>query len=386
MKRSVLLVTAGVLVLGACGGSSLSLPTSSDAVSPDGSAAPTSPGTDPTGSEPTTQPELMRFTPASFIDPAAENTTAITVLVPEGWEANGSVQWLPYWERLAFLQTHVGDPVSGVTIDWLPIQDFMWFQPPAGFSVPIGGNYQGKAYVAPITDPLQFVNEFWVPNDLAELNGAQVSSIIEQPIIAEEFLARFGGPGEAHAYKMRFTYTRDGQAWERDVSFAILVSAAPQVTSWYVNFAHTEAGPAGSLDANAGVISTVIASRISTPEWEGIYRQCIKLFIQGIQQQMADTVRFGQLLAQYRAESRALQQQVIDERWASQDRQAEINGQILSGVQTYTDPTTDLYVELPSTWDTYWVNENGEYIAADDPNFDPNDMNDGTWTQLAPAP
>ncbi|MDO8388952.1 MAG: hypothetical protein Q7V57_00560 [Actinomycetota bacterium] len=385
MKRSVPLFIAGV-VLTACGGSGFGVTAPTDAVSTTDSVA-TAPGaTDPVITDAPATPELMRFTPASFTDPAAENTTAITVLVPEGWEASGSVQWLPYWERLAFLQTHVADPVSGVTIDWLPIQDFIWFQPPSGFSVPIGGNYQGKAFVAPITDPLQLVNEFWVPNDLAELNGAQVVSTIEQPVVAEAFLTGFGGPGEAHAYKMRFAYTRDGQPWERDVSFAILVSSSPQITSWYVNFAYTAAGPAGSLDANAGVISTVIASRISTPEWEGIYRQCIKLFIQGIQQQMADTVRFGQLLAQYRAESRALQQQVIDERWASQDRQAEINGQILSGTQTYTDPATDMYVELPSTWDTYWVNENGEYIAADDPNFDPNDMNDGTWTQLTPAP
>ncbi|MEI7547281.1 MAG: hypothetical protein WCK21_04385, partial [Actinomycetota bacterium] len=203
---------------------------------------------------------------------------------------------------------------------------------------------------------------------------------------AQAFVKGFGAAADAHGWRLRYAYQHNGHPWERDVSFAILVSAGPQVTSWYVNFAHTEDGPAGSLDTNAGVISTVVASRISTPEWEGIRQMCIKLFVKGIQQQMADTVRFGQLLAQYRAESQQLQQQIIDERWAQQDYQAQVNGQILEGTQTYTDPNDQTMVQLPSTWDTYWVNQNGEYVVVDDPNFDPNSMNDGTWHQLQPAP
>jgi len=393
-------LTAAALLAAACSHGSpqgattrLTVPaTTTPPVSEPSVAPPTTLVDAPTITAPAPQPSAgsdvtpIRFTPNWFVDPMSNGISAFSVLVPDGWQATGSVQWLPFWSRLAFVQTRVADPVSGVTIDWLPIQDFMWFTPPAGFDVPIGGNYQGKAYVAPITDPAEFVRQFWVPNDLAELLNAQLVSIVEIPIIAEEFAARFGGPAQAAAYRLRYSYMLDGQAWERDVQFALLFSTLNGITSWYVNFAHTVSGPQGQLDAHAGVVSTVVASRLSTTEWEANFRLVQQLFVQGIQQQMADTVAFGELLEQYHAESRALQQQVTDERWASQDRQAVIAREGLGGVTTYIDPTTNSPVQLPATWDIYWVNEHGEYLAVGDPNFDPNTLDDGTWEILVEAP
>ncbi len=54
-----------------------------------------------------------------------------------------SVQWWPEWHRLAFLKTRIVDPNSGLTIEWLPTQDFIWFDPLPGLpQPPIGGNYR----------------------------------------------------------------------------------------------------------------------------------------------------------------------------------------------------------------------------------------------------
>lgn len=343
-------------------------------------------GAPPATTTATVEEPLIRFTPQTFIDPAANGVDAFSVLVPEGWQASGSVQWLPYWSRLAFVQTRVADPATGITIDYLPIQDFLWFPAPAGFEVPIGGNYQGKAYVAPITDPAVFVREFWMPNDLSNLQQAQLISIVDVPAAAAEFVTQFGGPAEAAAYRLRYEYEQDGQVWEQDVSFALLFSGSADLTSWFVNFAYTVRAPKGEIDRNASVISTVVASRISTTEWEATRTLVGQLFYQGLQQQMADTVRFGELLAQYRAESIALQQQVTDDRLASQDRQAEVFRETLGGVETYNDPVNGGLVQLPLGWNTYWVNEQGEYLAVDQPGFDPNTLNDGTWQQLEVQP
>jgi hypothetical protein len=79
-----------------------------------------------------------------------------------------------------------------------------------------------------------------------------------------------------------------------------------------------------------------------------------------------------------------MQQQVFDERMASLDRRNEIFRETLGGVQGYVDPVNQTIVQLPLGWDTYWVNEVGEYLAVSDPNFDPNTMNDGTWIVLQP--
>ncbi len=327
--------------------------------------------------------QIVRFTPFTVIDPAANGVTAFSLIVPEGWQASGDVQWLPTWARAAFLNTRVVDPTTGLTIDWLPVQNFISFTPPAGFDVPLGGNYQGKQYGPPITDPLQFVRDFWMPDVLSLLQNATVVSVIELPAAADEAVRGSNGQATAGAWRIRYEYEFEGVVWEQDVSFSLLYIGS-DIVSWFVNDAYTVGAPKGQLDRQAGIVSAIAASRRTTVEWEANYRLVLQLFYQGIQQQMADTVALGQLLAQYRAESQALQQQVFDERMASQDRQAEVFRDTLGGVQPYNDPVNGGIVQLPLGWDTYWVNSQGEYIAVSDPNFDPNSLNDGVWEQLEP--
>jgi hypothetical protein len=326
------------------------------------------------------------FEPWQVTDPMAEGVVAMRFLVPKGWQASGNVVWLPQWERVAHLQTTVSDPATGITVDWLPIQDFIWFVAPVGLEPPIGSNYQGKAYVPPVTDATQFVSDFWLPNALSHLNGATLVSTTQVPAIADEFELQFGGPADAAAYRLRYEYDQGGQRWEEDVSFALLYASGAGITSWYVNFAYTARAPKGVLDADAGTVSTILASRLTTAEWEGVYRLVQKLFVQGIQQQMADTVAFGRLLAEHRAESAALQQQVTDERQASQDRIAELRQEILAGVQSYLDPTTNTYVQLPVGWNSYWVSDSGQILVSDQPGISPTTIYGGGWQQLQPRP
>ncbi len=328
--------------------------------------------------------DVIHLVRHSSIDPMAGGVEAISLLVPDTWQASSEAQWLPEWSRAAFLQTQVVDPVSGLTVDWLPIQDFIFFDVPAGFDVPIGGNYQGKAFVPPPTDAVQFVQDFWMSSSLSHLQGATVVNVAEVPAIADELVRLFAGPADAGAFRIRYAYSNNGVPWEQDVSFALLVSQANGITSWYVNFAWTVGAPAGEIDRNAALVSTVVASRISSPQWEATYRKVQDLFRQGIRQQMADTVAFGQALAAYRAEIQQLQQQVVDERAASQDRNAEIFRETLGGVEAYVDPVNGGFVELPLGFNDYYVNAQGEYLAVEQPGFDPNTLNDGVWTKLEP--
>lgn len=325
----------------------------------------------------------LQLTPQVVTDPAANNLPALTFLLPQGWQAEGSVIWMHQWSRLAHLQTRIVDPATGIQIEWLPLQDFMYFQPPAGLEVPIGANYQGKAFVPPVTDPAQFVSDFWMPGPLAHLQGARLASVNQVPVVAQEFQRQFGGSSEAFAYRLRYEYAVDGQPWEEDVFLALLYAGSPEIVSWYVNFAYATRAPAGVLDREQAIISTVVASRVTTPEWEGTYRLVQRLFTQGIAQQMADTVAFGQALAQYRAESQALQQQVVAERQASQDRIAELRRDSLGGVQNYVNPYTQQVVQLPVGWNTYWVNAEGEYLVTDLAGFDPNTVG-STWQRVEP--
>jgi hypothetical protein len=336
-----------------------------------------------------TDASQIRFSPWFVTDPMAEDVTAMTFLAPVGWEASGSVVWLPEWRRLAFLQTRINDPQTGLTIEWLPAQDFIWFDPPAGLPPPpIGGNYQGKAYVPPATDPAQFVADFWMPNMLAHLRGAQLTRVDQVPIVADEFVRQFGGPASAQAFRLRYEFDQAGQRWEEDVFFAWLFAANQPPVLWYVNFAYSVRAPKGVIDANQGLVSTVVASRTTTPQWEAVYRLVGQLFTQGIQQQMADTAAFGRQLQQFRAETQALQDQVVQERQAAQDRIADVRRDSLGGVQNLVNPFDQTVVQMPADWNHYWVSQQGEYIVSDQVNFDPNQdpQQAGAWQRLTPQP
>lgn len=323
------------------------------------------------------------FDPWQITDPFAGGVVALTYLVPTGWQSSGQVVWLPQWERLVDLQTVVSDPISGATIEWLPVQDFIFGQAPVGLEPPIGSNYQGKMWVPPVTDPVQFVSDFWMPGPLAHLGNASLVSIQQVPAVANEFLTGFGGPANAAAYRMRYSYTQDGQPWDEEVDFALLYSGGAGIDSWYVNFAYDMRAPQGVLDQLAPVLSTIFSSRETTPAWQAVFQRTQQLFTQGIQQQMADTQAFGRLLAQQRAETDALQAQITAERQASQDVIAEMRGEVLAGIETFVDPVNARLVQLPAGQGTYWVNSQGQYLASDQAGFDPSSLGGG-WTQIQP--
>jgi hypothetical protein len=387
--RSAALASASALLLAACTASS---PRGGDVIplAPGATPLAVQPVTDarpPDGGQPqqlnTPDDQAMVFNPMAVWDPQAGNIPALTFLVPEGWSAEGSVTWMPFWSRLAHLHTRIVKDETGLVIEWLPIQDFIWFEAPAGFEIPLGSNYQGKAFVAPIVDPAQFVSQFWGSGSLAHLQDATLVRVDQVPAAAQEFLNQFGGTGEAFAYRLYYQYDFGGQPWEEEVSFSLLYTGSQGITSWYVNFATAVRAPMGGLAANAPLVSTVLASRVTTPEWEGIYRLAQHLFRQGLQQQMADTVAFGRALEQYRAETQALQQQVTAERQAAQDRIAELRQEILSGVETFDDPFTQQPVQLPVGWNDYYVNDRGQYLVTES-GVDPTSVAGPGWQRLEP--
>jgi hypothetical protein len=56
-------------------------------------------------------------------------------------------------------------------------------------------------------------------------------------------------------------------------------------------------------------------------------------------------------------------------------------------VQNLVNPFDQTVVQMPADWNTYWVNQRGEYIVADRPDFDPNQLPQlGAWERLTPRP
>ena len=78
------------------------------------------------------------------------------------------------------------------------------------------------------------------------------------------------------------------------------------------------------------------------------------------------------------------QMQAWQNRRASEDRTAEAFTQYIRGVETYRDPYAERDVQLPIGYHDVWASRDGQYILADDPNFNPNVSATGSWQRIDP--
>jgi hypothetical protein len=102
-----------------------------------------------------------------------------------------------------------------------------------------------------------------------------------------------------------------------------------------------------------------------------------------MQQNLRNSVAFGEAARQYRDWSQKNWQQLTDQRNASQDRQNVAIRENLGGVQTFASPFgTSPKVELPTTYKYYWTDRQGQYVGTNDPSANPNVGSTGEWRKM----
>jgi hypothetical protein len=102
-----------------------------------------------------------------------------------------------------------------------------------------------------------------------------------------------------------------------------------------------------------------------------------------MQQNLRNSVAFGEAARLYREESQRNWQQVTDDRNASQDRRNTGVREALGGVQTYRNPYGNRQaVELPTTYRHYWTDAQGRVVGTDDPSANPNQGSASEWRRM----
>lgn len=323
----------------------------------------------------------MKFTRQTIKDPAANNVSAVTFLLPQGWQSQGQIVWMHEFSVLANLRLRLWDTKTSTTMEWLPTQHFSYTDQLPGLLRP-GANWMGAIVAAPVTDPVQFVEGFWTPQVLPHLRNLRPVAREEFPKVAQQAVAN--DPGwRAQSVRLRYAFDQQGKPWEQDVYFTLAYAPLNAgVASWNVQRAYTCVAPKGGLDAGVALIRAVIADASFTSEWLATYSVVQQLRRQGLQQQMADTAAFGRKLQDYTAHIQKLGQQMHEERMKSFDHIAQSQREYLGGVETYTDPYQNQGFYLPAGYKECWVNQKGEVVLAEQVGYDPNvgDVND--WRKL----
>jgi len=104
-----------------------------------------------------------------------------------------------------------------------------------------------------------------------------------------------------------------------------------------------------------------------------------------MQQNLNNSMAFAEAAQRYRDWSNRNWKQVTDERNRSTDRRNEEFREALGGVQTYPDPyNNNQPIELPATYQHYWINQQGNIVGTNDPTVDPNTGSTQEWRSLKP--
>lgn len=102
-----------------------------------------------------------------------------------------------------------------------------------------------------------------------------------------------------------------------------------------------------------------------------------------MQQNLRNSVAFGEAAREYRAWSAQTRDAVTADRHASLDRRNRAVREYLGGVSTHTNPFDNRRaVELPDTHRHYWIDRQGRVLGTDDPGADPNQGATGDWRRM----
>ncbi len=100
-------------------------------------------------------------------------------------------------------------------------------------------------------------------------------------------------------------------------------------------------------------------------------------------QNLQNSTAYAEAARQYRDWSQRNWQQVTDARNSSADRNAAQFREALGGVQTYVNPyDARAPLELPTTYQYFWVNEHGTIAGTNDPSVNPNVGSKSDWRKM----
>jgi hypothetical protein len=102
-----------------------------------------------------------------------------------------------------------------------------------------------------------------------------------------------------------------------------------------------------------------------------------------MQQNLRNSVAYGEATQRYRDWSQKNWQGVVDDRNAAQDRRNFAVRENLGGVQTFANPHGNHQrVELPLSHKYFWVDRNGSMVGTNDPSANPNAGGTGDWRRM----
>ncbi|MCA8925953.1 MAG: hypothetical protein KDD82_29365, partial [Planctomycetes bacterium] len=348
---------------------------------------------------PRTPSGRLRLKRVTVQDPSgfSEPVDAFSILIPSGWEGQGTVRWVPSAEISANavqLSFHASSPDGRTGFSVFP--NFTWTHSNLGFG-PVG---------PPPLGAVGYVERMLLPQKRGHVEGLQVLERLPLPEVArsiwEASAPSLGGmPGmelKVDCARVRIAYRYQGvdyEEWINATTQCVITSlsmpgmgffgfGAPQVSRSFAVTAERLSGfhaPRGELDQHEGLMGTIVASGQDDPRWAAAVRECMR--------------NVNQIQAKGARERAAIRRKTFDEisamrddTWKKQQESRDRNHkkviQAIRGVESWVDPSSGKTIELSHGLKGAWRNALGDVVVTDNA-FDA-DKQLLNWTKLRRRP
>jgi hypothetical protein len=294
--------------------------------------------------------------------------TALTLMVPHDWVAEGGVLWNPRLSCVskpqAYFQTASTDEtfrVATIAMEHWTVANFPTPPSPVGcMSADVDGV---RSYLAA-----------WVAR---ERPGARILGVRDRPDLAAPYAAlHVNDPASGlriwvEAGEITTAFEHRGVAVEERLAAVVMTveslsrSGDGSVLGYQARtaFGHVFRAPAGQLDGFGVLADTVLRLVRPDPQWQA----AIDEHLRGL---AGDFIASERELHRIRMEARGfvfdLAQQGAADRAASSDRSQTGFSEAIRGTRQYFDPVANGPVELPDYFDYVWRLDDGSYRFTND--------------------
>jgi hypothetical protein len=314
------------------------------------------------------------------------------MLVPEGWTFDGGITWIldnPGMPATAWLRASNASVPEELEV--FPNQSFFWSDNPMNRQMfPPGSKYFGAEVRSPV-GPVEALKTIVLGRFRGSVKGLSVVKEERLPELASSLGVSSGQAGmSADGGRIRVRYSQKGTPMEEEL-YALVESLAIPIQSmygtttntlWSVSYIFSVKASPGRLDSLGPMFQTMASSIRVNPEWMNAYVQVINFLIQNQMRQIRSAGELSRIISQTHREISDDMMQAWEDRQAVYDRLSERFSQNIRSVDEYYDPVSERSVELPTGYRNAWVNGLGEYVIAEQEDFNPNIGSNQTWQRM----
>ncbi|MBK7409912.1 MAG: hypothetical protein IPL49_19740 [Saprospirales bacterium] len=330
--------------------------------------------------------DQLKFKKFTYTDQMGTGLEAFSFLMPSDWQFEGGITWLldlPMMPARAAFRVY--DPKGKAAFVSYPNHCFYWAQDPTTSALfPPGSKYFGMEIKQPMSalDALQYIV-------LPQARG-RVEILKAEPVPELAKLVGAGAQGAADGAKVRFKFYDGSAMVEEELYGVVEVIPIPVQTMygyiynylWYVDYLFSFQGEVGKLESYTKTFQTISSSFKVNPKWYAKYSNMIEYLAQKQIEHIHSIGEMSRMLSQMSDQMRQENLQQFEERGRVYDKTSQAFGDYMLNIDRYYDPFEGKEVELPSGYNHAWVNNNGEYILTDNPNFNPNEGSNLHWEVL----